>query len=295
MDIPATPNPAPAAPATLVPEHHVKRAVYRRTIVTFVLTALVVQSSNSLGASLVKNANKESKTLVAVNTQSTGKGIANFECAIDPFGGVPNWGTMTSTDQLNRKYAAIGPSEYVYPPQYNIAELQVPLKELNEKEKTPENVRLITDKLFYSTRFMGSYDLDAGEFTGTHSGIDYKMPQGTPIRAIAGGRVYAVNKEKTGLGNSVTIEHKLPKTGERVFSIYGHMETISAKVGDVVEPGFIIGTVGSTGDSTLPHLHLQIDRDNGTEPHVPYVPLATTPRAEALKWLVNPVDFIENN
>ena len=191
------------------------------------------------------------------------------------------------------KYAAIDATEYVPLPAYDIRELQTPLSALNRSPRDAEAQRLITGKLFYSTRFMGQYDLDGGEWSGTHPGVDYKMPHGTPVRAIAGGSVHAIAHEEKGLGNSIIIEHRLPTTGERVFSIYGHLDAIAVEPGDAVRAGDDIGTVGQSGDATLPHLHLQIDRDDGSAPHHVYTPGANASRAEVMKHLLHPVDLIE--
>jgi murein DD-endopeptidase MepM/ murein hydrolase activator NlpD len=82
-----------------------------------------------------------------------------------------------------------------------------------------------------------------------HSGLDIGAPAGTPVKAANSGRVTL-----TGLlhspGNTVIIDH-----GLNLFSCYYHLEKILVSEGDLVERGRIIGTVGSTGFSTGPHLH----------------------------------------
>jgi len=267
------------------------------TIISCILTVGVVQGMQLFASALVLNRKPATGIAVAAKSRqvhpAASDTVPSFECAIDPFGRVPNWGGMQSAAQLNRAYASIAPQEYVPPPAYDIRELTTPLSSLNQGPRDAETVRLITGKLLFSTRFMGRFDLDDGEWTGTHPGIDFKMPPGTPIRAIAGGRVHAIEYQPEGLGKYVVIEHRLPATGERIFSIYGHMDAITARTGDEVQPGDDIGTVGQTGIVTLPHLHLQIDRDDGSEPHLPYVPLATTPRSEVMKRMINPIDVIE--
>ena len=92
----------------------------------------------------------------------------------------------------------------------------------------------------------------------THKGIDIGAPKGTPIKAAAGGTVtlsqYGYNG---GYGNYVIISH-----GNGVETIYGHCNTLTAKVGQKVSQGDVIATVGNTGRSTGNHLHLEI-RVNG--------------------------------
>ena len=217
----------------------------------------------------------------------------SFECAIMPFGFVPHWGNMLSAQDLQRNFCSIDPGEFVPIPTYDIATLTRPMDELNRVQRTDAVSNAITAKLFYSTRFMGSYDLDSAEFSNPqHPAMDFKMPFGTPIRAVAGGIVHALQKQQNGLGNLVIIEHRLPDTQERVFSIYGHMDMRLVGTGESVEAGQVIGTVGNSGRSTNPHLHLQIDKDRGHEFHTPYTASANTTRDDVLKWTMHPMDFI---
>ena len=216
-----------------------------------------------------------------------------FGCAIQPFGFTPNWGAMTSDLQLNRNFCDINPEELVPPPPYILSDLTVSLAELN-KEKTPENIRRLTAKLFYSTRHFGAYNLDSGEYQlPNHPGIDFKMPEGTLVRSIAGGVIHAVNRDKDGLGNHVIVEHVLPDTSQIIFSIYGHLDLIVVEEGDQVSPGQFLGTVGSSGNVTLPHLHLQIDTSRNLPRHKPYVPAPDTEKSEWMKWTIHPIDFIQ--
>ncbi len=86
-----------------------------------------------------------------------------------------------------------------------------------------------------------------------HRGVDYAGPTGSPIIAPAAGQVRLIGWEKDGFrvhGNTVGIDH-----GQGVLSIFLHLNSISVKEGDFVQPGQIIGTIGSTGASTGPHLH----------------------------------------
>ena len=91
-----------------------------------------------------------------------------------------------------------------------------------------------------------------------HKGIDIAAPTGTPIYASMGGTVIASNYSSS-YGNLVYIDH-----GNGVVTRYAHMNTQSPfSVGQRVEQGQQIGAVGSTGNSTGPHLHFEI-RVNGT-------------------------------
>lgn len=94
-----------------------------------------------------------------------------------------------------------------------------------------------------------------GEFANDyyHRGVDYAAALGSPVVAPAGGRVALVGLESQGFelhGNTVGIDH-----GQGVTSIFLHLNSINVKEGDIVRPGQTIGTVGSSGISTGPHLH----------------------------------------
>lgn len=86
-----------------------------------------------------------------------------------------------------------------------------------------------------------------------HKGVDYAGGYGSPVVAPAAGEVKLVGKEADGFhvhGNIVGIDH-----GQGLISVFMHLQDINVKEGDRVYPGQNIGTIGSTGASTGPHLH----------------------------------------
>jgi len=92
-----------------------------------------------------------------------------------------------------------------------------------------------------------------------HDGLDLNPGVGAPIGSIADGIVSSVTaSDNGGLGVHVMIDHVV--NGQRVTSTYGHMLSGSAAVseGQSVTAGQLVGNVGSTGQSTGPHLHLEI-------------------------------------
>lgn len=94
-----------------------------------------------------------------------------------------------------------------------------------------------------------------------HAGNDYPMDPGTPITVLKGGKVTRseVNGSMTsGYGNLIEIQHP---DGSK--SVYAHLNQRNVLVGDTIKPGTVIGTVGSTGGSTGPHLHFEYDNPNG--------------------------------
>jgi murein DD-endopeptidase MepM/ murein hydrolase activator NlpD len=85
-----------------------------------------------------------------------------------------------------------------------------------------------------------------------HRGLDIAGRLGTPVYAPADGTVRFAGHRRA-LGNSVSLRH-----GYGVSTIYGHMNELTVEAGQKVERGDQIGTLGSTGRSTGPHLHYQV-------------------------------------
>lgn len=93
-----------------------------------------------------------------------------------------------------------------------------------------------------------------------HSGIDLAAPLRTPVRAANAGVVHTV-RSPTGFGLHVYVT--APSGGLR--TLYGHLSGFVAGEGDVVASGEVIGTLGSTGNSTGPHLHFEVQRGGVAE------------------------------
>lgn len=90
-----------------------------------------------------------------------------------------------------------------------------------------------------------------------HKGVDYRAPRGTPVFAAGPGKV-RVARRKSGYGRVIMLDH-----GAGVETRYAHLQSIEVDAGQRVSAGTRIGTVGSTGRATGPHLHfeLRIDGD----------------------------------
>jgi murein DD-endopeptidase MepM/ murein hydrolase activator NlpD len=90
----------------------------------------------------------------------------------------------------------------------------------------------------------------------THQGQDIPAPTGTPVVAPRGGTVKVVDYQAGGAGNYIVIHGE----GENLDYVFMHLRTGSTRVkeGDRVSTGQQIGEVGSTGESTGPHLHFEI-------------------------------------
>lgn len=89
-------------------------------------------------------------------------------------------------------------------------------------------------------------------FYAGHSGIDIAAPKGTPIYAANAGPILYSGWNNWGYGYTVVIAHGPFST------LYGHMSSIAVRCGQTVNPGQVIGYVGSTGNSSGPHLHFEI-------------------------------------
>lgn len=92
-----------------------------------------------------------------------------------------------------------------------------------------------------------------------HSGIDLATAAGTPVVATAAGQAHVI-VSAIGFGLHVIIDH-----GGALQSLYGHLSSVAVADGEVVTGGQLIGGVGSTGNSTGPHLHFEIDRNGVAE------------------------------
>ena len=92
-----------------------------------------------------------------------------------------------------------------------------------------------------------------------HSGIDLAAARGTPVMATLPGTVTVI-LSATGYGLHVVIDH-----GGGLSSLYGHLDTVIVATGTYVMSGQVIGTMGSSGNATGPHLHFEIRRDGIAE------------------------------
>jgi len=92
-----------------------------------------------------------------------------------------------------------------------------------------------------------------------HSGVDLAAARGTPVRAPLAG-VARVMHSTYGYGLHVLLDH-----GSGLVTLYAHMMSTAVITGAAVGAGEVIGSVGSTGNSTGPHLHFEVRRDGVPE------------------------------
>jgi murein DD-endopeptidase MepM/ murein hydrolase activator NlpD len=118
---------------------------------------------------------------------------------------------------------------------------------------TPERLwdgqfRIPLDGVTTGTNF-GRRRILNGNPGSPHGGVDLPGMTGTPVHAAQGGRV-VLAEELFFAGNTVVVDH-----GLGIYTLYGHLSEIDAKVGDDVEAGAVLGKIGATGRVTGPHLH----------------------------------------
>ncbi|WBX87138.1 peptidoglycan DD-metalloendopeptidase family protein [Achromobacter mucicolens] len=118
---------------------------------------------------------------------------------------------------------------------------------------TPSN--LILDRPVNGGRLSSPFGLRRffnGQERNPHSGLDFAVPAGTPIKAPAAGVVVLVGDYFFN-GKTVFLDH-----GQGLISMFCHMSAVDVKVGDEVPRGGVVGKVGATGRATGPHLHWNV-------------------------------------
>lgn len=143
--------------------------------------------------------------------------------------------------------------------------VQTTLEEIEQQKE--ENERLnslpsINDIKLAVTPIQGKitsrYGVSSNIRRSTHTGLDISAPTGTDIKVVADGTIISA-VYSGAYGNLVKVSH-----GNGVETWYAHTNKMYVKKGDTVKAGDVIATVGSTGNSTGPHLHLEIIVDGKT-------------------------------
>ncbi|HSM04940.1 MAG TPA: M23 family metallopeptidase [Longimicrobiales bacterium] len=93
-----------------------------------------------------------------------------------------------------------------------------------------------------------------GTLPEIHRGVDIYVASGTPVRAMAGGRIRFAGVQGD-YGNVIWIDH-----GGSVLSVYAHLAELSVRTGEGVAPGQVIGRSGASGNASGPHLHFEVWR-----------------------------------
>lgn len=94
-----------------------------------------------------------------------------------------------------------------------------------------------------------------------HAGIDIAAPTGTPVKAASSGTVIGVGTAGSGLTSGRTGTYILIEHANGSATYYGHLNSVAVRSGQSVTTGQTIGTVGTTGNVTGPHLHFEYRPD----------------------------------
>ena len=139
-------------------------------------------------------------------------------------------------------------------------------KRIKEENYKIGEARAINSELdFFKNKFImpvegiisgvyGSQRILNGKPKWPHYGIDIAAKKGTKIKSAATGIVTMAEDDLYYTGGTIIMDH-----GHGISTIYSHLENVIVKVGDKINQGDIIGTVGSTGRSTGPHLDFRIN------------------------------------
>lgn len=114
---------------------------------------------------------------------------------------------------------------------------------------------LSVSKGYFAQPTTGNFEREFG--LCNHDGIDISNNTGTPIYAADAGSVIRAQTSYEGYGMNIVLKHTLPN-GDTAYTLYGHLSGFKVSAGDTVSRGQLIGVMGSTGNSTGPHLHFQI-------------------------------------
>ncbi len=134
-----------------------------------------------------------------------------------------------------------------------------------ENNKIGEARAINSDLPFFKNQFImpvegiisgvyGSQRILNGKPRWPHYGIDIAAKQGTMIKSSGSGIVTMAEDDLYYTGGTIIMDH-----GHGISTIYSHLETVMVSVGDQINQGDIIGTVGSTGRSTGPHLDFRVN------------------------------------
>lgn len=227
---------------------------------------------------------------------------AAFDGTTYPVKKVPDWVNLSS-GEWNQAYSAFKKDKLINIPAYDPSQLESGTGNAARNAQTT-----------YSVVYMGNYEFDHVENAGSHLAVDIKIPEGTPVYAIANGAVIKASSQNDGFGHHIVIQHNnFPSLRSKsakgtIYSSYNHLSELVVSDKDVVKKGELIGYSGSTGTATTPHLHFQIDNDNA--PWHPYWPFtwqeakdagldffsainAGLGQDNALNTTINPMEYVQ--
>lgn len=132
----------------------------------------------------------------------------------------------------------------------------VPVRQSSSPELYYTESFIIPTKGRLTTEFGETRHVNDAPTSYRHSGLDIAAPLGTPVYAVNRGKV-VLSMDMILTGKTIVIDH-----GQGLFSVYFHLDTLLVQEGTMAKRGEQIGTVGTTGFSTGPHLHLTMSYYN---------------------------------
>ncbi len=231
-----------------------------------------------------------------------------FDGTALPIREVPDWTNLVG-EEYKLLSAQLPQEKKVELPNYDPIIFGTVVADLNWSVDQALANQLVT----YAVPYMGSYELNSREYEGSHLAVDIKIPTGTPIYAVANGKVVKIAQASSGFGKHIVIKHPdVPMLNENetvtLYSAYAHLSEISVTKNQIVKRGNMIGASGNSGISTTPHLHFQIDREEA--PWHPWWPFSSAEataaglnffdgvssglgQAEAIKNTINPMLWVQ--
>lgn len=197
---------------------------------------------------------QEQKQKELVGTTSLGDSITKFDESVKKF---EEFVYKSFASVLNAAAGAAGSKDMMM--DYGLDPDAVPTSP--ELPGELQDVTAEGGRLPSSSVIMSGYGRRWGRM---HKGVDYGENPGTPISIIQPGTVVSAGWNDGGYGYMVMVSHPGGNT-----SLYGHLSRINVREGQQIEPGMVIGNVGSTGRSTGPHLHFEIRRGGTATEIVP--------------------------
>ena len=151
------------------------------------------------------------------------------------------------------------PEDKVTPPEEVYKRIKKENNAIGEARAINSNLNYFKNKFIMPldgiiTGVYGSQRILNGKPKWPHYGIDIAAKQGTHIKSSGNGIVTMAEDDLYYTGGTIIMDH-----GHGISTIYSHLENVLVSVGDKVNQGDIIGTVGSTGRSTGPHLDFRIN------------------------------------
>ena len=152
------------------------------------------------------------------------------------------------------------PKKKVTPPEEFYARIKRENKLIGKARKIDSDLLFFKDKFIIPvddaiiTGVYGSQRILNGIPKWPHYGLDFAQKKGTPIKAMNNGVVTLAEKDLFYTGATLIFDH-----GHGISTLYMHMNKIFVSVGDHVKKGDIVGTIGTSGRSTGPHLDIRLN------------------------------------